>query len=207
MKAKAAMVKPGCTRLKEGTVLCISGMAGTGKSTVAKRIAEKYKLHYYSGGDTLKALALKAPGNHEAAENGWWESKEGMKFLEKRTQDSSFDKKVDEKLLKLAAQGNVVLDSWTMPWLLKSGFKVWLEASAEERARRIAKRDNIAAAEALQALKLKDQKTVAIYRKLYGFNLGEDFSPFDLILDVNKLDSEGVFQTLSLIVNRFCCPP
>lgn len=201
------MVQLGCTRLKEGTVLCISGMAGTGKSTVAKRIAEKYKLRYYSGGDTLKALALNEPGVHKTAENGWWESKEGMKFLEKRTQDSSFDKKVDEKLLKLAAQGNVVLDSWTMPWLLKSGFKIWLEASAEERARRIAKRDNIAAAEALQALKLKDQKTVTIYRKLYGFNLGEDFSPFDLILDVSKLSSEEVFQTLSLIVNRFCCPP
>ncbi len=182
-------------------------MAGTGKSTVAKRIAEKYKLRYFSGGDTLKALALHEPRNCEAAKNGWWESKEGIKFLEKRTQDSSFDKKVDEKLLEAAAQGNVVLDSWTMPWLLKSGFKIWLEASAEERARRIAKRDNIAAAEALQALKQKDQKTVTIYRKLYGFNLGEDFSPFDLILDVNKLNPEEVFQTLSLIINRFCCEP
>jgi cytidylate kinase len=38
-------------------VVCISGMAGTGKSTLAKKLAKKYKLKYYSGGDALKALA------------------------------------------------------------------------------------------------------------------------------------------------------
>ena len=31
-------------------VICISGMAGTGKSTLSKKLAEKYKLKYYSGG-------------------------------------------------------------------------------------------------------------------------------------------------------------
>ena len=175
-------------------------MAGCGKSTVAKKIAEKYKLHYFSGGDALKALVLEA--SNISTNKGWWESKEGMKFLKKRTQDSSFDRKVDDKLLECAKQGNVVLDSWTMPWLLKTGFKIWLEASPEERARRIAKRDRISIKEALMALRKKDAKTKIIYKGLYGFDLGEDFSPFDLILDVNQLTSEEVFQTLSLVIDR-----
>ena len=38
-------------------VICISGMAGTGKSTLAKKLALKYGLRYYSGGDALRALA------------------------------------------------------------------------------------------------------------------------------------------------------
>ncbi|MEM2561596.1 MAG: AAA family ATPase, partial [Candidatus Bathyarchaeia archaeon] len=33
-------------------------MAGSGKSTQAKRIAEQYNLKYYSGGEALKQLAL-----------------------------------------------------------------------------------------------------------------------------------------------------
>ena len=183
--------------------VCICGMAGCGKSTLAKKIAEKYKLHYFSGGDALKTLALEA--GYKSLDRGWWESEEGMKFLKKRTQDSSFDRKIDEKLLQWAKQGNVVLDSWTMPWLLKSGFKIWLEASPEERARRIAQRDKISNKKAFSALKEKDVKTKAIYKRLYGFDLGEDFSPFDLILDVNQLSSEEVFQTLSLLIDSLLC--
>ena len=186
--------------LKKKVVLCISGMAGCGKSTLAREIAEKYNLHYFSGGDALKALALEA--GYKSVDRGWWESKEGMNFLEKRTQDSSFDRKVDEKLLEWAKEGNVVLYSWTMPWLLKTGFKIWLEASPEERARRIAQRDDISVEKALMALKEKDAKTKAIYKKLYGIDLGEDFSPFDVILDVNTLSPEEVFQTLSLFIGR-----
>lgn len=181
-------------------VICISGMAGCGKSTLAKRIADKYKMRYFSGGDALKALALEA--GYKAVDKGWWESEEGMKFLKKRTEVSSFDKKVDEKLLEWAGQGNVVLDSWTMPWLLKEGFKIWLEASPEIRARRISERDRISAKGALVALKEKDAKTKAIYKELYGFNLGEDFSPFDLILDVDDLGSEEVFQAISLTIDH-----
>ncbi len=187
---------------KKKMILCVCGMAGCGKSTAAKKIARKYKMRYFSGGDALKALALES--KRPSAKKGWWESKEGMKFLKKRMQDYSFDKKVDRKLLEWAREGNVVLDSWTMPWLLKGGFKIWLEASPEERAKRIAQRDGITHEEALTALKEKDSKTKEIFAKLYGFNLGEDFSPFDMILDVNQLEPEEVFQTLSLVISNLC---
>jgi len=62
-----------------------------------------------------------------------------------------------------------------MPWLVRSGFKIWLLASVEKRAERVAKRDKLTVEEALRMLKEKEAKTKAIYRELYGFNLGEDF--------------------------------
>jgi len=110
-------------------VVCISGMAGTGKSTLAKKLAKKYQLRYYSGGDVLKALA--AEEGYDSSSRGWWESPEGLRFLKKREKDLNFDKKVDDKLLEYAEGGRVLLDSWTMPWLLKTGFKIWLVASIE----------------------------------------------------------------------------
>jgi len=192
-------------RFGKKTVLCISGLGGCGKSTVAKRIAQKYGLTYFSGGNALKALALEA--GYKFMERGWWESNEGLKFLKKRARDFTFDRKVDQKLLEQAKQGDVVLDSWTMPWLLRTGFKIWLEASLEERARRIAHRDEIGTEEALKVLKEKDARTRTIYRKLYGFNLGADFSPFDLILDVNRLTQKEVFQTLCLVIDNMVCRP
>ncbi|MCW3995053.1 MAG: cytidylate kinase family protein [Candidatus Bathyarchaeota archaeon] len=181
-------------------VICISGMAGTGKSTLSKKIAQRYGLKCYSGGDALKALA-KAEGYNSSVE-GWWESPEGLAFLQKRVNDPKFDRAVDDKLLEYAKQGNVLLDSWTMPWLLKDGFKIWLSASVEKRAARVAHRDKISFEEALKVLEEKESQTKEIYKKLYGFILDEDFAPFDLILDTDNLTANEVFQTLCKVIDN-----
>jgi cytidylate kinase len=181
-------------------VVCISGMAGTGKSTLAKKLAKKYHLSYYSGGDALKALAAEA--GYDASSHGWWESPEGLRFLEKREKDLKFDKAVDTKLMQYAEQGNVLLDSWTMPWLLKTGFKIWLAASVEKRAERIARRDRFTVKEALAVLKEKEARTKTIYKTLYGFELGEDFEPFNLVLDTDNLNADEVFQVLCVVLDN-----
>jgi cytidylate kinase len=181
-------------------VICISGMAGTGKSTLSKKLAEKYNLKCYSGGDALKELA-KAEG-YDVSRQGWWESLEGLNFLKERVIDPKFDKAVDAKLLEHAQQGNVLLDSWTMPWLLKEGFKIWLMASIEKRAARVAERDKITVNEALKLLEEKEDRTKAIYKKLYGFVLGEDFAPFDLVLDTDNLVAEEVFEVLCRVIDN-----
>jgi cytidylate kinase len=185
---------------REPVVICICGMAGSGKTTVAKKLAEKYGLKYYSGGDALKALAIEK--GYKTVEKGWWESPEGLSFLENREKDLELDRAVDQKLLAVAEQGNVILDSWTMPWLLKRGFKIWLEASPRKRAERVAKRDGISIEKALEALREKESKTKAIYKKLYGFSLGEDFTPFHLILDTDNLEAEEVFQALTIVLDK-----
>ena len=182
-------------------LICISGMAGSGKSTLAKKIAEKYGLKYFSGGDALKALAIEE--GYRPLKRGWWEAREGMRFLEKRVKTVKFDEAIDKKFLELAEKGNVVLDSWTMPWLLKKGFKIWLEASQEKRAERIAKRDGTSLGEALKALRNKEKRTKTIYKKLYNFSLGEDFAPFHLILDTDNLKAEEVFKVLCELIDNF----
>lgn len=188
------------TMVKGAVVICISGMAGSGKSTIARRLAKKYRLKYYSGGDALKALA--AQEGYETHKRGWWESEEGMRFLEKRSKDPRFDEAVDEKLLELAREGNVILDSWTGPWLLEEGFKTWLEASEKKRAQRVARRDGVSVENALKALRSKEEKTRAIYRKIYGFSLGEDYAPFHLVLDSNNLNEDEVFHALSTVIDN-----
>jgi cytidylate kinase len=181
-------------------VICISGMTGSGKSTVAKRLAVKYSLKYYSGGNALKLLASEEGYNSNII--GWWESSEGLNFLLRRMNDSAFDKRIDEKLLELAKKGNVVLDSWTMPWLLNEGFKVWLAASPKVRAERVVNRDSIGIEEAKKALKEKDKRTKKIYKNLYGFDLGKDLSPFNLVLNTDDLDPDDVFYAICLVTDR-----
>jgi cytidylate kinase len=191
----------GSCKKRKKIVICICGLTGSGKSTVARRLAKKFGLKYFSGGEALKALAFEA--GYKPAERGWWESREGLRFLRLRGRNSSFDRRIDEELLEAAKLGNVVLDSWTMPWLLKErGFKVWLECSEKIRAERLAKRDGISFQEALKVLRDKEERTGRIYKGLYGFDLGKDFSPFALILDVNGLSADEVLQAVSLVVEN-----
>jgi len=185
---------------KRNIVICLAGMTACGKSTAARRLAQKYGLKYVSGGTALKELAIRM--GYKARERGWWESTEGMRFLEQRLRDPRFDKQVDAELLNWVRRGNVVLDSWTMPWLSKMGFKIWLEVSPQERVRRLARRDRIGVREAEEVIKEKDGKTKRIYEGLYGFRLGEDFSPFDLVLDSELLSASEVFETLCLVIDR-----
>ncbi|MEA2089642.1 MAG: cytidylate kinase family protein [Thermoproteota archaeon] len=182
-------------------VLCVCGLSGSGKSTVAKRLAEQYGLRYVSGGDALRALAVER--GYRAVERGWWESDDGMRFLKERTDDFSFDREIDEKLLECAREGNVVLDSWTMPWLFDGGFKVWLNCPVKVRAKRLMKRNNIGFEEALKALRMKEERTKEIYFRLYSFHLEKDFSPFDMILNTDFLAVDEVFDTLCLVTDKW----
>jgi cytidylate kinase len=161
------------------TVICISGMAGTGKSTLSKKLAEKYGLKYFSGGDVLKELANQE--GYDVSVQGWWESPQGLKFLNERINDPKFDKEVDDKLIEYANQGNVLLDSWTMPWLLKEG---------------------MTASETFGVLQEKEARTKAIYKALYGFVLGEDFKPFDFVLDTDNLSADEVFVVLCKVIDN-----
>jgi cytidylate kinase len=145
---------------------------------------------------------LAAEEGYASAGNGWWESAEGLRFLERRLRDPCFDRLVDGKLLEVAGEGGVLLDSWTMPWLVKGGFKIWLSASVGQQAERIARRDKMSVQEALVALREKEARTKAIYKGLYGFVLGEDFSPFDFVLDTDNLSADEVFRVLCLVVDN-----
>ncbi len=194
------MTKDSKACVSDKVVICVSGMAGTGKSTLTKKLAKKYNLKCYSGGEALKELAKEE--GYDSSREGWWESPEGLNFLKERANDPKFDKAVDAKLLEYAAQGNVLLDSWTMPWLLEGGFKIWLMASIEKRATRVAERDKITVEEAFKVLEEKEARTKAIYKKLYGFVLGEDFAPFDLVLDTDNLNADEVFEVLCRVIGN-----
>ena len=186
--------------LEKKVVICVSGMTGSGKSTVAKKLAEKYGLNYFSGGNAMRALVQEE--GYDSEVRGWWESPEGLNFLKKRMTDPAFDKKIDQKLVELAAEGNVVLDSWTVPWLIEDGFKIWLEASPQVRAKRVVTRDAMTEEEALKALTEKDERTRQIYKQLYGFDLGHDLTPFNLVLATDGLEPEDVFYAVALVTDR-----
>jgi cytidylate kinase len=170
----------------------ISGPPAIGKTTIAKGLAKEFGLTYLGGGDILKDLAKEQ--GFQTGGDDWWDTPDGMKFLNQRSKNPEFDKKVDEKLKELFLKGGVVITSYTLPWLVEDGIKIWLDGSLKNSALRRKKRDNMAEKKAMEIVKTRYEKNKKLYKKLYNFNFGKDLSVFDKIIDTDELDAKKVLE-------------
>ena len=180
--------------------IIISGPPAIGKTTIAKAITEEFGLTHLSGGDILKELAEEE--GFKTGGDDWWDTQEGMNFLSQRQENSEFDKKVDEKLKKHFLDGNVVITSYTLPWLLEGGVKIWLEGSKENSAQRMTTRDNLSKDSALEIVQKRYQENKKIYKALYGFEFGEDLSVFDKVIETDNLNASQVLDIAKTVVRK-----
>lgn len=184
--------------------IVISGWPAVGKTTIACKLAEEFDIVMYNGGDILKMLA--EDKSYSVKRDDWWDTPEAKKFMEERKSDPSFDKKVDEKLTEIVKKGRTVITSYTLPWLVLDEsiiiIKFWLRGSPENRARRMAKRDDISFDDAKSITKLRDEENKRIYYRLYGFRFGEDLTVFDYVLNTDRLSLESLIEISKLIVRR-----
>ena len=181
--------------------IIISGPPAIGKTTVAQGLAEEFDLVHLSGGDILKELA-KDKG-FDTKRNDWWDTQEGMNFLIERQENSEFDKNVDDKLKKLFSKGNVVITSYTLPWLVDGGVKIWLSGSKKNSVQRMTIRDNLSETNALGIVQKRYNENKIIYKTLYGFEFGEDLSVFDKIIETDNLNAKQVLEIAKSTVRKF----
>ena len=180
--------------------IIISGPPAIGKTTIAKAITEEFGLTHLSGGDILKELAEEE--GFKTGGDDWWDTQEGMNFLSQRQENSEFDKKVDEKLKKHFLDGNVVITSYTLPWLVEGGVKIWLDGSKENSAQRMTTRDNLSKDSALEIVQKRYQENKKIYKALYGFEFGEDLSVFDKVIETDGLNASQVLDIAKNTVRK-----
>lgn len=176
-------------------VVIVSGMPASGKTTIAKALASTFNLKYYAGGDALKAVALEK--GYGARKDDWWDTLEGLRFLKERMKNMDFDREVDRKLIQLIRGENVVVTSYTLPWLTEDGLRVWLKASPENRAKRMAKRDKIDYDKAFKIIRKRDEKNAKLYGILYKLQFGTDLSRFDLVISTDNLSTDSVIRIVS----------
>ena len=181
--------------------IIISGPPAIGKTTIAKGLAKEFGIEYLSGGDILKELAEEQ--GFQTKGDDWWDTQEGINFLDQRKKNSEFDKNVDNKLKELFSKGGIVVTSYTLPWLVDGGIKIWLDGSKENSALRMTARDNSSKNEALEIVQKRYNENKIIYKELYGFEFGEDLSVFDKIIETDGLNVEQVLEIAKSTVREF----
>jgi cytidylate kinase len=165
--------------------IAVSGKSGCGNTTVSRILAER-----------LDVRLINYTFHDMAAERGI--SFEQLCLLAET--DNQYDRHLDRRQVELAMEGSCVLASRLAIWLLKEAdLTVYLYASAEVRARRIAKREGIPWKQSLQDLEARDTRDRNRYLKLYGIDIDE-YGFADLIVDTERGDQ---FYVVEQIIEAF----
>ena len=159
-------------------ILAIGGPPGSGKTTVAERIAKETGSTLVSAGTRFRALAEERGMTLEAF---------GRFASDHEDVDRELDRQVVEEVVRLAADGKkvVVEGRLAAQMLARRGvdcLKVWIDAPAAVRAERIAGRDGTTVTGARRAIAERERLERARYKRFYGIDL-RDTSGFDLVIN------------------------
>jgi cytidylate kinase len=169
-------------------ILTISGLHGTGKSTVGKLISQKLGLRYYSTGQAFRDLAKEKNLTLEEFTN----------FVE---ENPDIDKILDDKIIKIALEDKVIIDSQLSAYILKSiaDFKILLTCQIETRVKRMSERDNSPYEEKLKETLLREKSELTRFNKLYDIDLNNQLviqNLYDLIIDSTELTVDEILDLI-----------
>lgn len=176
-------------------ILTISGLHGTGKSTIGKRIAELFKLQYYATGEVFRKLATK----HKMTLS---------EFTEYAENNPEIDKKLDEKINKIAKKDKVIIDSQLSAYILKdkADIKIFLQCDLETRVKRMCERDGCSYKTKVDETLRREFSEANRFKQLYNYDLENENTKkqlYDVIIDTKNLTiDEVVNQLASEIKNK-----
>ncbi len=167
-------------------IVTIGGPIGSGKTTVAKAISERFGLRHISAGIIFRGIAK---------EKGL--SLEELSLLAEK--DHSYDRLVDEKQQELVGTGDAVVDGRLSGRFITADIKIWLTAPFEERVERVANREGVSIEQSRLAMKKREKSEATRYKDIYGINI-YDLSQYDVVLNTALWGAEGVIRIISTMI-------
>lgn len=164
--------------------ITISGLAGVGKGTTARLLAEKLGWKALSGGDMFRRMA---------EENGT----PLREFEELTKHDPQFDLKLDQRIKEFGESNEKFVFESRLAWhFIPDAFKVKLNCDYEERTRRIAQREKKDLAVVKEETDHREEAIKERYKKYYDIDNWYADDNFDLIVDTTHTPPDGVIAEI-----------
>lgn len=171
-------------------LVTLSGLPGSGTSTVARLVAAELGLDHLDGGTVFRTVA----------------AEQGLSLAEyaaRAEHDEGIDRALDDRLTERAQQGDVLLESRLAGWLVTraglDGTRVWISCDEQERARRVGGRDGHDPEGALAHNRARETSERARYLGYYDIDL-TDLTIYDLVLDsTERSPSELVADVVAAV--------
>jgi len=171
-------------------LLTISGLPGSGTTTVSRIISERHNLEMVSAGEVFRSLA----------------DEYGMDLAEfgvLAESDDSIDLKIDERQKEIAkTRDNIILEGRLAGHMAKKALKVWIKAPVDERVRRIIARESGSFDEKLKETIEREASESTRYSTIYNIDIS-DLSAYDLVIDSSVWDQFQVADIISSAINNY----
>ncbi len=172
-------------------LLTISGLPGSGTTTVSRLLAERHGLDMVSAGEVFRSLAQEY----------------GMSLSEfgaLAESDDSIDHQIDERQKEIAhTRDNMILEGRLAGHMApQHALRIWVKAPVEIRVGRIAVRESGPFEQKLEETKEREASEALRYRSIYGIDI-DDLSVYDLVIDSSRWDQFMTADIISCAVERF----
>jgi cytidylate kinase len=168
------------------TTITISGLPGTGKTTVAKLLEQHLGIRYVYSGEIFRRLAEKHQMSLE----------EFGKYCESHR---DIDEELDRYQLGILKEGNVILEGRLSGWLAYQNhipaLKVLLQADITIRAGRIVKREQGDIKKRKKEIVKREKSEATRYKKYYGIDVS-DTSIYDVVIDAGDKTPEQIMEII-----------
>jgi len=172
-------------------VITISGLHGTGKTTVAEILAKRLRLRHVSAGQLFRQIA---------GERGLSLSDMSSRASEK----DELDRLVDSCTKEEAGKGNVVIDGLLAGWIAgeDADLRFYLSALDDVRIARIARRDKCSFEEARKVTLFRERLERRRFKRFYAIDI-DDYSIYDLVLNTGLLSPRGNVRVLESFARAY----
>ena len=173
--------------------ISFAGLHGTGKSTIAKNVAQHFDMTFYSTGMAFRELAKLKKMNLE----------EFSHFAE---DNFEIDRLLDGKIRLLAEKGNFYVFDGQLPAFMLgdlTSYRILLICDNDVRLARMASRDNISLKESKQETTAREKSEQERFIQLYNIDILDPatiLKNFDLIINTTKLNIEEISKMCILAI-------
>ncbi len=163
--------------------ITISGLPGSGTTTVAKILAEKLGFPLISAGEVFRRLADEKNMSLE-------------QFSRYAEMNPEIDKLIDSKQKEEALKHeNVVVEGRLSGWMVPADLKVWIYCDERIRYERVAGRERKPLDVVKNETRLREEIEKRRYLKIYGIDI-EDKNIYHLMINSGKFDANQIVDII-----------
>ncbi|WOF15492.1 AAA family ATPase [Methanoplanus sp. FWC-SCC4] len=170
--------------------ITVSGPPGSGTTSLAKHLSEKYSFELISAGEVFRSLASEKDMNL-------------IDFGKLCEEDPAVDSLIDKRQKEIGEQkDNIIIEGRLAGHMIRNAdLKIWVLASPECRAERIAERENVIFESAKNETVLREASEAARYKKYYDIDI-YNLSIYDLVISSEKWNKEGLASVVDIAVEN-----
>ncbi len=161
--------------------ICLAGLSGSGKTTLGELLAKELNIAHIQ--KSYKDVT----------------TDERDLLQMQRSVTKQYEADFDKQIVAQAKGKNCVVSTWLCAWLIKDAtLRVWLNASHDERVRRLMELKNKDRKFIEAYMVEKDQGNVERWQKTYGIDLN-DHSIFDIEFNTEKFTPDEMASIISMV--------